>query len=96
MTKEELQVITGLIAGQTAALTVLCNLLAAKGVTTKEEIAETFEASAATMDDPLRTLGIRLVADAVRNSTSPEANRQVRDLLDRLQRGSEPPPAARD
>ena len=94
MNKEQVRVIAGLIAGQNAAMTAVCNLLAAKGVATKEEFADTLEASAATTDDPLRALAARQLAASVRNSASPEATQTLRDLLDRLQPGPTSPPPA--
>ncbi len=92
MTQDEYKFITGLFSSQIAAMTAVCNVLAAKGVVTKDEIAEALLASAATTNDPMRGLASRTLGAAVRDSTTPEAAQAMRELLAQVQRGQSRPP----
>lgn len=94
MNSEQMNAIVGLIAGVEAAVLHLANVMAEHKPDAKEALANSFEQTAQGMPNPLMALPLQHIAKGLRNSTTPQAADQARELLDRLQRGSTPPPAA--
>lgn len=92
MNNEQLKTIVSLFTGTQMAIVHLCNMLAIKNLASKEEIAESFDATAALLPDSAAGTVLRQIASGIRNSASPEAMDQTAALLARLNR--QPPPAA--
>ncbi|WP_432731452.1 hypothetical protein [Variovorax sp. W6] len=90
MTEEQLRTIVSLISGTQAAVVHLCNVLDAKGIATKEELASSFEATAEVFPDPLGAIPLRHIASGIRNSSTPEATAELDRVLARMRPPSPP------
>jgi hypothetical protein len=92
MNQEQMKVIVGLIGGLEIAVIHLANVLAAHQPDAKEALASSFEKTADTVPENM-AMPLRHIASGLRNSATPQVTQELHQLLGRLQRGSEPPPA---
>lgn len=94
MNQGQMQTIIDVIAGMQLAIIHLANVIVRQDPSMKEALATTFDESADSAQTPLMALPLRQIADGLRLSTTAEAGQTLQDLLERLSRGSEPPPSA--
>lgn len=96
MNAEQMKVIVSLFTGLEMAVVHLANAMAEHKPEAKEALAASFDATADLVPDPMVAMPLRHIAKGVRESSTQAAKQAAADVLDRLQRGSAPPPADGD
>lgn len=86
MNEEQLKTIVGLIAGLEMAVVHVCNVLDQKGIVGREDMADSFEATAANlpaamMNREIVAMPLRQIGLALRNSRQLDGSKKIRDLF---------------